>query len=85
MLTFNSTSDKQVMSTLKFSDGMEFNTSGPIRKELRADGWYVVGEGKLIPVKDEEEADTEIRVHKIQSAKNPRAEFFNQIGDILKG
>jgi len=42
-------SNQNHMSTLKFSDGMEFNTSGPIRKELRADGWYVVGEGKLIP------------------------------------
>ncbi len=39
----------------------------------------------LFPVKDEDEADTEIRVHKIKSAKDPRAEFFNQLGNILKG
>lgn len=49
------------MSVLKFSDGEEFDTSGPIRKELRSDGWYVIGEGKLIPVKDSEEADEVIR------------------------
>ena len=45
------------MSILRFTDGEEFDTSGPIRKELRQDGWYVIGDGKLIPVRDEEEAD----------------------------
>ena len=45
------------MSKLRFSDGEEFDTSGPIRKEERSDGWYVIGQGKLIPVKDEMEAD----------------------------
>lgn len=45
------------MATLRFSDGMEFDTSGPLRKETRSDGLYIVGEGKLIPVKDEEEAE----------------------------
>jgi hypothetical protein len=42
---------------LKFSDGMEFDTSGEPRKELRSDGWYVLGGGMLIPVRDEEEAE----------------------------
>ncbi len=45
------------MSRLRFSDGEEFDTSGPIRKEERYDGWYVLGDGKMIPVRDEEEAD----------------------------
>lgn len=45
------------MSILKFTDGESFDTSGPLRKEERYDGWYVLGEGKLIPVKDEAEAD----------------------------
>ncbi len=45
------------MSILRFSDGEEFDTSGPIRKEERRDGWYVIGDGRLIPVRDEEEAD----------------------------
>ena len=42
---------------LKFSDGETFDTSGPLRKEKRYDGWYVIGQGMLIPVKDEAEAD----------------------------
>jgi hypothetical protein len=45
------------MSILKFTDGEVFDTSGQLRKEERYDGWYVIGEGKLIPVKDEKEAD----------------------------
>jgi len=42
---------------LKFDDGEVFDTSGPIRKEERFDGWYVLGQGRLIPVNSEEEAD----------------------------
>jgi hypothetical protein len=45
------------MSLLKFSDGEVFDTSGPLRKEERHDGWYVIGEGCLIPVASEEAAD----------------------------
>jgi hypothetical protein len=45
------------MSKLRFSDGEEFDTSGPLRKEERSDGWYVIGEGHLIPVRSEEDAD----------------------------
>ena len=36
--------------SLTFSDGMTFNTSGPLRLAKRSDGWYVVGDGMLIPV-----------------------------------
>jgi hypothetical protein len=49
------------MSILRFTDGESFDTSGPIRKEERYDGWYVIGDGKLIPVKDSEEADRVIQ------------------------
>jgi hypothetical protein len=45
------------MSILRFTDGESFDLSGPIRKEERYDGWYVLGDGKMIPVRDEEEAD----------------------------
>ena len=45
------------MTTLKFSDGEEFELSGSLRKECRKDGWYVLGENRLIPVRDEQEAD----------------------------
>jgi len=42
---------------LKFSDGMEFDTSGELRVECRKDGCYVVGEGMLIPVSDRKEGE----------------------------
>ncbi|MBT4527994.1 MAG: hypothetical protein HOC24_15725 [Deltaproteobacteria bacterium] len=47
--------------TLKFSDGMEFDTSGPLRIESRSDGLYVVGDGQLIPVSSREEAEKIIK------------------------
>ena len=40
------------MSKLRFTDGMSFDTSGPLRLAMRADGAYVVGEGMLVPVRD---------------------------------
>jgi hypothetical protein len=43
-------------SILRFSDGISVNTSGELRPLELPDGWYVVGEGKLIPVKNKEEA-----------------------------
>lgn len=49
---------------LKFTDGETFDTSGELRKEKRYDGWYVLGQGMLIPVQDEEEADKVINSHK---------------------
>jgi hypothetical protein len=47
--------------TLKFSDGMEFDTSGPLRITSRSDGLYVVGKGCLIPVNSREEAEEIIK------------------------
>jgi len=41
---------------MQFSDGMQFNTAGPIHMEEREDGLYVVGGGMLIPVDTEDEA-----------------------------
>jgi len=43
------------MSSLRFTDGMSFDMSGPLRLTLRSDGMYVVGQGLLVPVRDEEE------------------------------
>ena len=40
---------------MKFSDGMEFDTSGDFRLAHRSDGWYVVGFGMLLAVNDPEE------------------------------
>jgi hypothetical protein len=60
------------MTTLKFTDGEEFELSGPLRKEYRTDGWYILGENKLIPVKDEQEADEYISKHsQASSSKDP--------------
>jgi hypothetical protein len=41
---------------MQFSDGMKFDTAGPIHMEEREDGLYVVGGGMLIPVDTEDEA-----------------------------
>ena len=41
------------VSQLKFSDGMIIHTHGQLRTVEFSDGWYVVGEGKLIPVGSE--------------------------------
>lgn len=46
---------------IKFSDGMEFNTQGELHTEKRKDGWYVVGNGMLIPVETKEEGEETIR------------------------
>jgi hypothetical protein len=54
---------------LKFSDGMSFNTEGPLRVITKSDGLYVVGNGMLIPVNDAKEANELIAKMKIK--KNP--------------
>jgi hypothetical protein len=53
------------MGKLKFSDGIEIDTSGELRLLELYDGWYVVGEGKLIPVKDEEEGEKRLKEFKL--------------------
>jgi hypothetical protein len=58
---------KQVMSTLKFNDGEEFDLSGELRTEERKDGWYVLGDNKLIPVSDEE--DGLLTIEKLNTLK----------------
>ena len=43
------------MSILRFSDGINIDTSGPLRVIQLRDGCYVVGQGMCIPVTDREE------------------------------
>ena len=62
------------MTTLKFTDGEEFDLSGSYRKEFRVDGWYVLGENMMIPVKDEHEADEYISTHSQTSFLNDTVE-----------
>lgn len=40
---------------LKFSDGQSFDTNGKLRITQRSDGYYVIGNGMLIPVNDYDE------------------------------
>ena len=44
------------MTVLRFTDGVEIDTSGEYRALQLHDGWYVVGHGWLRPCSDEEEA-----------------------------
>lgn len=37
---------------LRFNDGVTINTAGEIRLHVEHDGWYVVGRGMCIPVRD---------------------------------
>ena len=54
---------------LRFSDGMTFELEGKLHKEERSDGWYVIGNGMLIPMKDEQACDEYLeelkRIHRI--------------------
>ncbi len=45
----------KIMSKLKFSDGEEFDLSGPLRVEERSDGWYVLGENRMMAVASQSE------------------------------
>ena len=42
---------------LRFSDGEDFDTTGELRLECRSDGWYVVGQGMLMPVDSRKEGE----------------------------
>jgi len=45
------------MSKLTFTDGETFDLSGPLRLEERFDGWYVLGNNKMIPVGSQDEGN----------------------------
>jgi hypothetical protein len=47
---------------MKFNDGMTFDTSGALRVVHKRDGYYVMGNGMLIPVDSAEEGLEEIRI-----------------------
>jgi len=60
----------KTMSILKFSDGEEFDTSVELQLTLRKDGWYVIGNGLLIPVSDLEEGRKELKRQKESRKQN---------------
>lgn len=77
------------MTKLRFTDGQEFDLSGKLHKEHRPDGWYIVGNGMLIPANDETVANEYIRNHsKSLSEPDPEDEpdedEFNKIFGINK-
>ena len=59
------------MSQLKFSDGMIFDLSGPLRVELRSDGYYVLGQGMMMAV------DTLEQGQKVIVDKNSGKKYYN--------
>ena len=59
------------MSQLKFSDGETFNLSGPLRVELRSDGYYVLGQDMMMAVNTFEEGQ------KVIVNKNSGKKYYN--------
>lgn len=47
--------------TLIFTDGISFNTSGPLRILTLPDGNYIIGNGVLIPTRSRKEAEDLIK------------------------
>lgn len=41
---------------MQFSDGVNIPTAGKLRTYRAKDGWYVVGEGTMVPCSDEADA-----------------------------
>ena len=57
------------MSKLTFTDGETFDLSGPLRLEKRADGWYVLGENRMMAVNDVSEGKKYIEFTNYQLAQ----------------
>jgi hypothetical protein len=60
--------------TLHFTDGVSIDTSGPLRMLLLEDGLYVVGQGMLIPVDTQQEAEDEIA--RLNKSRKPVGEYI---------
>jgi hypothetical protein len=59
---------------LRFSDGVDIDTSGPLRILNLHDGLYVVGEGICFPADSQEEAEETIRDMKERKEKGKDAD-----------
>jgi hypothetical protein len=68
---------------MEFSDGMKFDTSGPLRIEQRSDGLYVVGKGMLCAVNTREEGEKMIGRIMKPAAVPSRAENEEFIADVF--
>ena len=67
------------MSTIRFDDGISFDTSGPLRLERRRDGLYVVGRNMMFAVETIEEGRAEIAALALPAAA--RIPFEPAAGD----
>ena len=47
--------EKRKRTMLRFNDGIDIDTDGPLRLMKLPDGYYVVGKGMCIPVNDVQE------------------------------
>ena len=62
---------------LNWSDGWNPSVQGPLRVEKGPDGWYVIGEGAMIPVDSQEEGEEFIR-----KLNEERAYFIKKSGRL---
>ena len=62
---------------LRFSDGVNIDTSGELRILSLHDGLYVVGEGICFPVDSQEEAEQTIRDMKERKEKGNKTDEEN--------
>lgn len=55
---------------LRFSDGVNIETSGKLRTLKLDDGWYVTGQGLLIPCESHKEAKKKLNELKNKKEKS---------------
>jgi hypothetical protein len=70
---------------LNFSDGVSIDTSGKLRILELHDGWYVVGQGQLIPVDSKRDAQNTLRrMKRFFSDKSVEDDSFNRFNKDSK-
>jgi len=69
------------MSKLTFTDGETFDLSGPLRLEKRADGWYVLGENRMMAVNDVNEGNKYIEHTNYQLELMRQSDNYNFINN----
>ncbi len=69
------------MSKLTFTDGETFDLSGPLRLEKRADGWYVLGENRMMAVNDVNEGNKYIEHTNYQLGLMKQSDNYNFINN----
>ena len=57
---------------MEFTDGMKFDTSGPLRIIRKSDGLYVVGQGMLMAVETWDEGQRLVKKFSARPEGGPR-------------